>query len=537
MSDTAPDENELLEEMNSLVRRYGVHKCQVALNAAGSIDVGIAKEAMHPIIYDIIDSVVSDMTGWHYFKVYDDSIDLDFRHDAETNIAWFILDVLELYHDSLVHYSPDERYIFDNLFLGASPEIVEAVLETTKVMKLFKSVVIDGGDRRDCTIPENSMVQVKDLVVNGGSISFLTIANSRLGHEDAIQFAGMLQVNQLKSLKVLQSIECSYDVDRCIVTKTLTESIHVHAQTFAEASKLQVLDLGRLVDCRNAEIQRELFDVIAMLPSLVSLSVTVEDPSFLESLIGGIAQWEIPNFQLCCSYDITTTNLWPLFDAVAGSWFIRVFEFGYWPNYITERQQRYPRYSMDVCAQILDFALSPSHRLVKFSTYGIMEMTHFDNLIPEAFDRTIAFRRQLRRFNLMGARWSNLRSILNGSLRHMVLPTLQSLVHLVSKHLPYVHDVGIEEWNWYEQCFLDADFDFYLPGSLDLMNQLLAQLDDNRVGMTLFEPEVLPTFPPGLWPRVLKNAVASRHTTEDKVPWTSIFKMVRRLVEVGSIGT
>ena len=69
------------------------------------------------------------------------------------------------------------------------------------------------------------------------------------------------------------------------------------------------------------------------------------------------------------------------------------------------------------------------------------------------------------------------------------------------------------------------------------MNQLLAQLEDNRVGMTLLEPEVLPTVPAGLWPRVLENAIASRHTTEDKVPWTSIFKMVRKLVEVGSLGT
>ena len=210
MTGTDLNENELFQEMNALVRRYGALKCQQALNAAASIELGTAKEAVHPKIYDIIDLVVSDVTDWQYFEVYDDFINLDFRENSEPKKAWFILDVLELYHDSLVHYSPDERYIFDTLFLGASPEIVEAVLEATKVMKLIKSVVIDGGDRRDCTIPEKSMVQVKDLVVNGGSISFLTIANSRLGHEDAIQFAGMLQVNQLKSLKVLQSIECSY---------------------------------------------------------------------------------------------------------------------------------------------------------------------------------------------------------------------------------------------------------------------------------------------------------------------------------------
>ena len=448
MTGTDLNENELFQEMNALVRRYGALKCQQALNAAASIELGTAKEAVHPKIYDIIDLVVSDVTDWQYFEVYDDFINLDFRENSEPKKAWFILDVLELYHDSLVHYSPDDRYIFDTLSLGASPEIVEEVLTSSKVIKLFERVVVRGGNFLDCPIPENSMVQVKDLVVNGGSIAFLTVENSRLGHEDMIQFAGMLQVNQLKSLEVRQTIECFYDVDRCLVTKALTESLRVHVQTFAEFSKLQVLDLGRLVECKNAEIQQELFDVIAMLPMLNSLSVTVEDPSLVDLLIGGISQWRIPTLNVCCSFDITTTNLWPLFDAVADSRFIRYFEYGYRPDFFTNSRYGYPRYSMDVCASILDFALSPSHdRLVHFSTYGIIETVHFDTLIPEAFDRSLALRRQLRQFNLMGIRWNNMRSVLNENLNPKVVPTLQSLLHLVSKHLPYVYDVGIERWN------------------------------------------------------------------------------------------
>ena len=538
MSGTTSDENDLFEEMNALVRRYGVQKCQEALNAAASVEDGITKGNVHPKIYDILDFVISDMTEWNHFQLYDDFINLNFREDSEPKKAWLILDVLELYHDSLSHFSPDDRYRFHALSLGTSPEIVEQVLAASNVIKLFERVVVQGGDFWDCPIPENSMIQVKDLVVDGGSITSLTVQNSPLGHEDIIQFAGMLEVNHLISLEVLQTIECTDNVDRCVVTKTLTESLQVHVQTFAGASKLQVLDLGRLVDCRDSGVQQELFNVIAMLPSLDSLSITVEDPSLLESLIGGISQWMIPTVKVCCSYDITTTNLLPLFDAIAESRFIRVFDFGYCPDYFTIRYQRNPRFSMDVCAQILDFALSPSvDRLLQFSTYGIIEMAHFDSLIPEAFDRTIAIRRQLRRFNLMGIRWNNMRSILGENWNHMVLPTLQSLLHLVSKHLPYVHDVGIQEWNYYERCFYDDDIEgIYIPGSLELMNQLLAQLDDNRVGMTLFEPEVFATVPAGLWPKVLHHAIAFRQRVDDDVPWTSVFKMVHKLVEVGGIG-
>jgi hypothetical protein len=113
----------------------------------------------------------------------------------------------------------------------------------------------------------------------------------------------------------------------------------------------------------------------------------------------------------------------------------------------------------------------------------------------------------------------------------MVLPTLQSLLHLVSKHLPYVHDLGLREWNFYERFFYDDDIEgIYIPGSLELMM--------NRVGMTLFEADVLATVPAGLWPEVLNHAIAFRQRVDDDVgvPWTSIYKMVQKLVEVGGIG-
>jgi hypothetical protein len=106
----------------------------------------------------------------------------------------------------------------------------------------------------------------------------------------------------------------------------------------------------------------------------------------------------------------------------------------------------------------------------------------------------------------------------------MVLPTLQSLLHLVSKHLPYVHDLGLREWNFYERYFYDDDIEgIYIPGSLELMNRA----------------DVLATVPAGLWPKVLNHAIAAfRQRVDDDVgvPWTSIFKMVQKLAEVGSIG-
>jgi hypothetical protein len=54
MSGATPDENDLFEEMNALVRRYGVQKCQEALNAAASVEDGITKGNVHPKIYDIV---------------------------------------------------------------------------------------------------------------------------------------------------------------------------------------------------------------------------------------------------------------------------------------------------------------------------------------------------------------------------------------------------------------------------------------------------------------------------------------------------
>ena len=106
----------------------------------------------------------------------------------------------------------------------------------------------------------------------------------------------------------------------------------------------------------------------------------------------------------------------------------------------------------------------------------------------------------------------------------MVLPTLQSLLHLVSKYLPYVHDLGLREWNFYERFFYDDDIEgIYIPGSLELMNRA----------------DVLATVPAGLWPKVLNHAIAAfRQRVDDDVgvPWTSIYKMVQKLVEVGGIG-
>jgi hypothetical protein len=279
MSDTVSDENDLFEEMNALVRRYGVQKCQEALNAAASVKDGITKGNVHPKIHDIVDFVVYDTTEWPYFRVDAYEINLDFGEASEPKKAWFILDVLELYHDSLSHFSPEDRYVFGTLSLGTSPYIVKHVLASSKVIKLFERVVVQGGNFWVCPIPENSMAQVKDLVVDGGSITSLTVQNSPLGHEDVIQFAGMLEVNHLISLEVLQTIECTDNVDRCAVTKSLTKSLQVHVQTFAEASKLQVLDLGRLVNCRDSGVQQELFNVITMLPWLGIFSITVEDPS------------------------------------------------------------------------------------------------------------------------------------------------------------------------------------------------------------------------------------------------------------------
>ena len=251
--------------------------------------------------------------------------------------------------------------------------------------------------------------------------------------------------------------------------------------------------------------------------------ITMEDPDSLESLTGGIVQWKIRRFKLCCHFDIAQTDFSSVFGAIANSRFIRVFSFGHLPV-VQNRNRRVP---MDVARQVLDFALSSARDgLLEFSCHGVIDLAQIATLLPETVDRQIAARHPLRRFVFISTSTSTL-----WDNTHPILPKLHALLQLVSNQLPYLHDVGVTNWG---QCkdFFSTD---ELPSALDLLNNVLTQMDDNQVGMTLFEPEVVPTVPAGLWSIVLKKAANCRRETAE-LPWTRIFKVVRKMVQVGDVG-
>ena len=545
------DDKELLEGMATLVLRYGVQKCRNALNAAVSIDHAMDEEDVDQTFFDINEVVTIFFEGHSFMNSLisldgENKVCLHFDRSDEPKEIELILKVLEKYSDSirnlltfdLKHEHQRKRFQLGTLTLSGRADVaVEKILARPDVMSLFQRVVVVGADFESDPIPDGSMIHVKELVVyRGGSISSLSVeGESDLNYEDASQFPDMLKINQLKSLEVAATIECSFD--RNGLTKSLTESLNDHVWKFADSSKMQVLNLGRLVNCNNTEIQQELFDVVGTLPNLQSFGITLEEVSSLEPLIGSMSEWKIRYLNVCFDFTNHGLNFRPLFDAVAASQFIRTLSLEYTPTFWTIQYYhggiyRHSPFPMEVQQQAFDFALSLTRGALRaFTCRGIWESSSIPRLVSEAVHPGIQSKCQLRRFNFMRSGgwifWLTERE--NTSV---ILPTLQALLDLVSTRLPYLHDVGISKW--VHQYGL-RNGSCSIPGAMALYTTLMARLDDNQVGMTLFEPDVLPTVPAGLWSMILENAITCRNA-HFEVPWTSIFKMVRRLVEVGGIG-
>ena len=545
------DDDELFGAMIALVRRYGVQKCRNALNAV-SIDHAIAEEDVDQSFFDINEFVAiffedDTYTGPSPFSLDDNKkVCLYFDMTSEEKHIEMILKLLEHYNDSirnLLSFDPRhehqrKRFQLGTLTLSGHAYVaVEKILARPDVMSLFQTVVVKGNDLVGDPIPVGSMIHVKELVVyRGGFISSLSVTGeSYLYCEDASQFPDMLKINQLESLEVKATIECSFD--RNGLTKSLTESLSDHVWKFADASKLQVLDLGRLVNCTNTEIQQELLEVIGMLPNLHSFGITLEKVSSLESLIGSISQWKIRHFNVCFDLRDRDLDFRPLFDAVAASQFIGEFSLRYTPTFWTIKYHRDGVYQlspfpMEVQQQAFDFALAPTRgALREFTWSGVCESSSVPRLVSEAVNTGIQSKCQLRRFDFMRfGEWNDRR--IEEANTSLILPTLQALLDLVSTRLPYLYDVGLFYW---VHLYRLQNGSCPVPEAMTLYSVLMTQLDDNQVGMALFEPDVLPTIPAGLWSMILKKAITCRNV-QFEVPWTSIFKMVRRLVEVGSIG-
>ena len=126
---------------------------------------------------------------------------------------------------------------------------------------------------------------------------------------------------------------------------------------------------------------------------------------------------------------------------------------------------------MDVAGQVLDFDLS------SVSSHGVIDLPPSQNSRPPDCNQTPAssfhFYIDLNA-DIMGQHTSN-------TLK------LHALLQLVSNQLPYLHDVGVTNWG-HNKNFFSTD---ELPAAPDILNKVLTQMDDNQVGMTLFETEVV----------------------------------------------
>jgi hypothetical protein len=81
----------------------------------------------------------------------------------------------------------------------------------------------------------------------------------------------------------------------------------------------------------------------------------------------------------------------------------------------------------------------------------------------------------------------------------------------------------------------DHAFKDKMKDKLRHWDQLWVQMELNQVGMALFQHDVCSPVPGGLWPTVLGKANAG-NPDASKVPWTGIYKMVRKLILEGHTG-
>jgi len=410
----------------------------------------------------------------------------------------------------------------------------ERIFHDKGVIALFEEVYIHGviWDIR----------RIEKLVVDEGVISTLKIACYDLDDDDSIQLAKMLEVNRLETLDLRSHPGCSS------LAHALVDSLNQHVQTFADQSILRDLDLQNslCIFCRldpNAHdvLYQDLVNVIGNLPNLISFGIHEPNNSNgLPILAEAIGNWKIRRFKLWRSMreDVPSeqycVKLSHLFDSIKSSMYLKELSIG---------AVRHETLEEVWTTHLFELALSTRSGLleIELPRYTIPPLL-VSTLVVEDCDRAIALKRHLRRF---GVFWDDSLSFQNLDARtssiagfddmgdEEISDYVRSLLWLVSKHLPYLYDVGTDLSGGTElENRIHQSQDSAL---VQIWQKVLAQMELNRVGMALLQSEVLPTVPSGLWPRVLHRAVVCE-ANETQLPWTGIYTMVRALVEDGHIG-
>ena len=395
----------------------------------------------------------------------------------------------------------------------------ECILDDRGVIALFEKVYIHGAIW--------DIGRIEKLVVGEGVISSLKIECFDLDDDNSIQLAKMLEANQLETLQLR-----SYPGGSSLA-HALVDSLNQHVQTFADQSILRYLDLQDSLCCLDPNVHGALYGdlvkVIGILPNLTSFGIHEPNNSdWLRILAGAIGSWKICHFKLWrykregVPSEQYRVNLSHLFDSIKSSMYLKVLSIGVVRRATLE----------DVwTSHLFELALATRSGLLEIELPGYTIPPQLvSTLFVEDCDRAIALKRHLRRFGVL---WDNSLFRFDDMGDEEILDYVRSLLWLVSKHLPYLYDVGTEMSGGTElENRIHQSQDSEL---LQIWKNVLAQLELNRVGMALLQSEVLPTVPGGLWSRVLHRAIVCEEN-EAQLPWTGIYTMVRALVEDGHIG-
>ena len=365
---------------------------------------------------------------------------------------------------------------------------------------------------------------IKRLVVKDGVISSLKVQCDDVDEDDGMQFAKMLEVNRL------QSMEMEAEADSPSFARALVVSLNRHVQTFANGSVLRDLDLNDTMKClgsnRHSDLFRDLLNVVSSLPNLNSFGIQEpRDPRLLQILVGAIGHWRFRHFKLWRRPN-AGLDLQPLFDSIRSSTHMKAFSMCI--------NKEFDDLAEFVTPKLHGLALSPRSGLldIDLSGYGVyLHLYDHSTIVPDDDDRATASKRHLRRLFLLTRH--KLMDLWGDIDRENVFEYLKLLFKLASKHCPYLYDDGLSLKD-------RADLENGIHKTRDskllrVWNRVLAQMELNRVGMALLEPEVLPTVPGGLWATVLHHAISCEENPAH-LPWTGIYTMVRALVEDGHTG-
>ena len=523
--------------MHALTLRYGIQECEKTLRAIKFAyskeprDVAVKRDC--PMVLEIrrdMCSTLSDLMTWCLTDTIPEnlSIRVSGKHfpDNEPDYGWWLWYQVQQYTKWIQTMHPIfpsskrecRRVLRSRLHTlhldRVGPNAFEDVFEGMDTLALFEKVLIEGK--------VHDVGLIKEIVVDKGMITSLRFLGSTFDEDEGIQVTEMLEFNSLRSMEINAAT-----VQSLSFAKALIASLYRHVQTFADGSILRDLDLDDTLSGLDPSTDSDLFQVfshvIGLLPNLKSFGIfEPSDPCFLPFVADAIGRLKISHFKLWCEPSRGST-LQPLFDSIGVSKYLKVFS-------MRVRGRGHHSLSNHRARELWDLALSTTSGLLEIDIADA-PIFHKDLLVlvPEDCDPAVASKRRLRRFYIV-PRNSRDFSLFNYELD---FDYLSCLLRLLSKHLPYLEDVGFtlkQKHRRHIQLLIrkkeDAGSELLYP----MWSKVSAQMELNRVGMALHRPEVLPTVPSGLWAPVLHRAV----TCEEKpsnLPWTGIYLMVRALVE------